>query len=343
MRANNDVNNMDSDREEKIVIRRDSFVIKEVPVEEDDGSTSSSKLSLSIEDMDVINNMDIDGGDSSQNVHLPGRNERRIGDKSRRMRQHRRASTGGMSVQESFGEMSLQSFTSLNSFTSASAGDQNEIGNLIFLTDAEVAKLMYSEKDNTKKGADEFDVSPPDVVGSRRNSDASTSSTLSSSLPPSAILGVGAFSTVRLAWRKTEKNTISNDSDDLVVPSSTFGMGQKAPSRRSIVHVQSKASDDPNAPLEHKGELVAVKILQKSILKQMKSIEKGANNRITVHTAFDDIEREIATMKRLRHPNLIRLFEVIDSVESDRLHMVLEFVSLGEELYVLYPTLFYPY
>lgn len=334
---------MDSDREEKIVIRRDSFVIKEVPVEEDgDGSTcsqASSKLSLSIEDMDVINNMDIDGGDSSQNVHLPGRNERRKGDKSRRMRQHRRASTGGMSVQESFGEMSLQSFTSLNSFTSASGGDQNEIGNLIFLTDAEVAKLMYSEKDNAKKGADELDVNPLDV-GSRRSSDASISSTLSSSLPPSAIIGTGAFSTVRLAWRKTEKNTIS---DDVVVPSSTFDMGQKVPSRRSIVHVQSKASDDPNAPLEHKGELVAVKILQKSILKQMKSIEKGANNRITVHTAFDDIEREIATMKRLRHPNLIRLFEVIDSVESDRLHMVLEFVSLGEELYVLYPTLFHPY
>ncbi|KAL7526046.1 hypothetical protein ACHAXR_001285, partial [Thalassiosira sp. AJA248-18] len=64
----------------------------------------------------------------------------------------------------------------------------------------------------------------------------------------------------------------------------------------------------------------------------MKSIQKGPDNKMTVHTAFDNIEREIATMKRLRHPNLVRLFEVIDSVESDRLHMVLEYVSLGEIL-----------
>jgi [calcium/calmodulin-dependent protein kinase] kinase len=37
-------------------------------------------------------------------------------------------------------------------------------------------------------------------------------------------------------------------------------------------------------------------------------------------------------MKRLQHPNLVRLFEVIDSVESDKLYMVLEYVSLGEIL-----------
>ena len=51
---------------------------------------------------------------------------------------------------------------------------------------------------------------------------------------------------------------------------------------------------------------------------------------MTVHTAFDNIEREIATMKLLKHPNLVKLYEVIDSIESDRLHMVLEYVSLGE-------------
>ncbi len=53
---------------------------------------------------------------------------------------------------------------------------------------------------------------------------------------------------------------------------------------------------------------------------------------MTVRTAFDNIEREIATMKRLHHPNLVQLFEVIDSVESDKLYMVLEYVSLGEIL-----------
>ena len=74
---------------------------------------------------------------------------------------------------------------------------------------------------------------------------------------------------------------------------------------------------------------MAVKVIQKSILKQMKTFEKDTNNRLAVRTAFDNIEREVATMKRLRHPNVLRFLEVIDSVASDRLLMVLEYVSLG--------------
>ena len=70
--------------------------------------------------------------------------------------------------------------------------------------------------------------------------------------------------------------------------------------------------------------------MQKSILKQMKTLEKDDNHRVKVHTAFDNIEQEIATMKKVEHPNIVRLFEVIDSIESDRLLMVLEYVSLGE-------------
>lgn len=84
--------------------------------------------------------------------------------------------------------------------------------------------------------------------------------------------------------------------------------------------------------------LVAVKVLQKSILKEMKTFQQGDDRRLTVLTAFDNIEREVATMKRLRHPNLIRLFEVIDSVESDRLLMVLEYVPMGTLLVEVTPA-----
>ena len=62
----------------------------------------------------------------------------------------------------------------------------------------------------------------------------------------------------------------------------------------------------------------------------MKTMQKDSKRGMVVHTAYDNIEREIATMKRLRHPNLVKLFEVIDSVESDRLHMVLQYVNLGK-------------
>ena len=41
------------------------------------------------------------------------------------------------------------------------------------------------------------------------------------------------------------------------------------------------------------------------------------------------MEREIAVMKMMQHPNLVSLYEVIDT-GSNRLYMVLEYLPLGE-------------
>jgi len=281
--------------------------------------------------------------DASPPNNFAGGKTRRKGDPQRRMRQrcgmppeNRRASTGTIhgSMNESFGE-SLASFTSINSFTSSIAdgsGDPTKtmaVGNLVFVTDAEMEKIMYGDDEDNKTNPRK-----PIFADSRRRTSSSISN-VSASLPPSATLGTGAFSTVRLAWRKTTDDEREHEHEHK--RSSFQAIREKEEergSRRNVIHVASKDSNEKqnNNSTEEKGELVAVKIMQKSILKKMKTIQKGNNNRVTVVTAFDNIEREIATMKRLHHPNLVRLFEVIDSVESDRLHLVLEYVSLGEIL-----------
>jgi hypothetical protein len=46
----------------------------------------------------------------------------------------------------------------------------------------------------------------------------------------------------------------------------------------------------------------------------------------------DTILREIATMKRVRHVNCVRLFEVIDDPLGDRMFLVMEFLDGGEVL-----------
>ena len=52
-------------------------------------------------------------------------------------------------------------------------------------------------------------------------------------------------------------------------------------------------------------KLFAIKIFSKDFLKKKKN---GKSD----ETFFEDIKREIAIMKKLLHPNVLRLFEVLD-------------------------------
>merc|ERR1719491_291054 len=250
----------------------------------------------------------------------------------------------GQSMMGSFSPgSSLFSFTGTNSFDST--GENINVGNLVFCTDEEVAQLMYGdEQDKECSSTEKKPSSMMDSTGSfdfehsqntgGASSGSSTPKNLAASLPPSAILGTGSFSTVRLAWRKTSEGTKSASSKQELTsappsihPNVNAG-GLDTQVSRNIVRAKNQFSHGG----DDKGEPVAVKIIQSSILKQTRTMQMGPNNRMVVTTAYDNIEREIATMKRLRHPNLVRLFEVIDSAKDSRLYLVLEYVMYGEIL-----------
>ncbi|CAD8162670.1 unnamed protein product [Paramecium octaurelia] len=74
----------------------------------------------------------------------------------------------------------------------------------------------------------------------------------------------------------------------------------------------------------------AIKILKKSKLKRQREFVKDANGNLVVKDALQDVKKEIAIMKKLRHNNLIQLYEVIDNPTSDKLFMVLEFAEGGQ-------------
>ena len=68
------------------------------------------------------------------------------------------------------------------------------------------------------------------------------------------------------------------------------------------------AVDEANCP-------VAIKIVRKDVMKPL----GGANG----------IEREIAVMKKLKHRNVVPLYEVIDDPDSKKLYMVMKYVDQG--------------
>jgi len=74
--------------------------------------------------------------------------------------------------------------------------------------------------------------------------------------------------------------------------------------------------------LEKNGELVAIKIVQRFS-------KKRRLGKVTV-APEDKTKREIAILKKIRHPNVVGLLEVIDDPEFKKIYMILEYVELGE-------------
>jgi 5'-AMP-activated protein kinase, catalytic alpha subunit len=62
------------------------------------------------------------------------------------------------------------------------------------------------------------------------------------------------------------------------------------------------------------GERVAVKILEKSRIADVADVER--------------VTREIHILKQIRHPNVIQLYEIIETTKQ--LFLVMEYVSEGE-------------
>ena len=159
------------------------------------------------------------------------------------------------------------------------------------------------------------------------------------------ILGRGAYATVRLARRKRPEpktaTTTTTGRGGRRRPHFALSRSSSAPSgddfftlsdaeqavygkAKSVRHLSIDSEDDD----DDDNDLVAVKVFQKSLLKRQRTLQRRGNPK----TALDNVEREIAIMKKLSHPNLVGFWEAVDSPESDMLYLVLEYMPLGEIL-----------
>jgi len=101
-----------------------------------------------------------------------------------------------------------------------------------------------------------------------------------------------------------------------------------------IVKLAYNEEDDKN---------YAMKILSKKKLKKKAGIfgraaphrkGSGGTKIKTAENPLDKVYREIAIMKKLDHPNVVKLVEVLDDPEDDQLYMVFELLECGEVLEV---------
>jgi serine/threonine protein kinase len=74
---------------------------------------------------------------------------------------------------------------------------------------------------------------------------------------------------------------------------------------------------------DERGETVAIKVINKSVLKRKSMGARGAS-------ALDTLAREIAVMKKINHPHCVQLYEVIDDPKDEKLYLVMELLTGGE-------------
>ncbi|KAG8464760.1 hypothetical protein KFE25_010128 [Diacronema lutheri] len=77
------------------------------------------------------------------------------------------------------------------------------------------------------------------------------------------------------------------------------------------------------------GTEYAVKIVKKSFLKRQRRFDANSGE---YASAYEDVLREVAILKKLSHANVVRLHEVIDDPEMDKMYLVLELVRGGPAL-----------
>lgn len=133
---------------------------------------------------------------------------------------------------------------------------------------------------------------------------------------------------------KETKRVSSEQNGDFVQLNQYKLQGVVGQGSYGIVKLAYNEEDDTN---------YAMKILSKKKLKKKAGIfgraaphRKGSGGTKLKQTEnpLDKVYREIAIMKKLDHPNVVKLVEVLDDPEEDNLYMVFEFLERGEVLEV---------
>jgi 5'-AMP-activated protein kinase catalytic alpha subunit len=78
---------------------------------------------------------------------------------------------------------------------------------------------------------------------------------------------------------------------------------------------------------DQKKEKVAIKIISKNeLIKRSRS--DGEADKMSSNRQIDRLKMEIKNMRKMNHPNILKLIDVIDS--PDNLYIILEYCASGE-------------
>ena len=74
----------------------------------------------------------------------------------------------------------------------------------------------------------------------------------------------------------------------------------------------------------------AMKIINKKELKKKKIFKQDKDGNVIVTNLLKDALKEIAILKKLDHPNIIKLYEILHNYQKEKIYLILEYAEYGD-------------
>ena len=74
----------------------------------------------------------------------------------------------------------------------------------------------------------------------------------------------------------------------------------------------------------------AMKIIDKKILKNKKIFKQDKDGNVIITNLLKDALKEIAILKKLDHPNIIKLHEILHNYQKQKIYLILEYADYGD-------------
>jgi [calcium/calmodulin-dependent protein kinase] kinase len=118
--------------------------------------------------------------------------------------------------------------------------------------------------------------------------------------------------------RETTSATVSRDQ-----------IGRTKINQYTIVRKLGEGSFAKVKLAEYAGQPYAIKIFKKSVLLKKRDFITDEEGNMVMHNALQDVQKEVAVMKKLTHCNVVKLHEVIDDDRNDRMYLVIDYCAKG--------------